>query len=79
MTDLSTGNATIDAFLSGSVVSAPAEDGFVHIPIGKTRLIASICQRCHAYIAYSPNPKMLNIAEKVHKCPRIVTCFPNDD
>ena len=60
-------------------MSATAEDGFVHIPVGKTRIIASICLACHAYVAFSPDPKMLNIAERAHKCMRIVTRIPIND
>ena len=49
------------------------EGRFVRIPADH-RLTISVCTQCHDVIALSPNPNVLVVAEKAHKCdePRIV-------
>lgn len=42
---------------------------FVHVSTQDGKVTLSVCTGCLKAIAYSPEPQMLLIAEKAHRCP----------
>ena len=52
---------------------------FLHGCVTSTGIIESVCSQCEIAIAYSPDSRMLEIAESAHRCDRLrnPTVYPD--